>query len=103
MTATDNILGLYGEDISVGTVSGKGFLSCLDSDNATIHRQPLPAGVKNGSKYRLITNITDIAEKAVVQVSDRTFEVLRVEPVRIFGKFSHNECILRPKGVIENV
>lgn len=98
MTATDSIIGLYGEDISVGTATGKGFISCLDADNAQIHRQPLPAGVKNGSKYRLITNMGDISEGTQVCACGRIYEVLRIEPVRIFGKLSHNECILRLKG-----
>nr|DAG12560.1 MAG TPA: Minor capsid protein [Caudoviricetes sp.] len=98
MTAADSIFRLYGEDISVGTATGKGFISCLDADNAQIHRQPLAAGVKNGSKYRLITNMGNIAEGARVQVSGRIYEVLRIEPVRIFGGILHNECILRLKG-----
>ena len=98
MTATDSILRLYGEDKSVGTATGKGFISCLDADNAQIHRQPLAAGVKNGSKYRLITNMGNIAEGARVTAAGRIYEVLRIEPVRIFGRLSHNECILRLKG-----
>ena len=98
MTATDSILRLYGEDISIGTVTGKGFISCLDADNAQIHRQPLAAGVKNGSKYRLITNMGNIAEGTLVTSAGRIYEVLRIEPVRIFGRLSHNECILRLKG-----
>lgn len=98
MTATDSILRLYGEDISVGTATGKGFISCLDADNAQIHRQPLAAGVKNGSKYRLITNMGNIVEGARVTAAGRIYEVLRIEPVRIFGRLSHNECILRLKG-----
>lgn len=69
MTATNNILRLYGEDISVGTAKGKGFISCLDADNAQIHRQPLTPGVKNGSKYRLITNMEDISEGAQVKAA----------------------------------
>ena len=98
MTATDSILSLYGEDISVGTAAGKGFISCLDADNAQIHRQPLAAGVKNGSGYRLSTNMDNMAEGVQVTVAGRIYEVLRIEPVRIFGKLSHNECILRLKG-----
>ena len=98
MTATDSILSLYGEDISIGTAVGKGFISCLDADNTQIHRQPLAAGVKNGSRYRLITNMGNIAEGARVTAAGRIYEVLRIEPVRIFGKLSHNECILRLKG-----
>ena len=103
MTATNNILRLYGEDISVGTAKGKGFISCLDADNAQIHRQPLAPGVKNGSKYRLITNMAGISEGAQVQAAGRIYEVLRVEPVRIFGTLSHNECILRLKGESSDV
>ena len=73
MTATDSILSLYGEDISVGTAAGKGFISCLDADNAQIHRQPLAAGVKNGSGYRLITNMDNIAEGVQVTAAGRIY------------------------------
>lgn len=103
MTATDNILRLYGEDISVGTAKGKGFISCLDADNTQIHHEPLAPGVKNGSKFRLITNMSGISEGAWVQAEGRIYEVLRIEPVRIFGALSHNECILRLKGESEDV
>ena len=98
MTATDSILSLYGEDISVGTAAGKGFISGLGADNAQIHRQPLAAGVKNGSRYRLITNMDNIAEGVQVTAAGRIYEVLRIEPVRIFGKLSHHECTLRLNG-----
>ena len=40
----------------------------------------------------------NIAEGVQVTVAGRIYEVLRIEPVRIFGKLSHNECILRLKG-----
>lgn len=103
MIAEDSIFRLYGDDITIGDRSGKGFISCLDASDARIHRQPLPAGVKNGSRYRLITNMNNISEGERVQLADRVYEVLRIEPVRIFGRVLHNECILRLKGESGNV
>ena len=103
MTAANRILRSYGERITIGTAEGRGFISCLDADNAQIHRQPLAPGVKNGSKYRLITNMAGISEGAQVQAAGRIYEVLRIEPVRIFGTLSHNECILRLKGESSDV
>ena len=55
-------------------------------------------GVTNNSKYRLITDTEGIAEGDCVTAAGRSYIVLRVEPVRIFGAFSHNECILKLKG-----
>lgn len=103
MIAKNSIFRLYGDDIMVGARSGKGFISCLDAADAKIHRQPLPAGVKNGSRYRLITDMDNISEGELVQLADRIYEVLRIEPVRIFGRASHNECILKLKGESGNV
>ena len=40
----------------------------------------------------------NIAEGTLVTSAGRMYEVLRIEPVRIFGRLSHNECILRLKG-----
>ena len=39
-----------------------------------------------------------ITEGDSVTAAGRRYVVLRVEPVRIFGAFSHNECILKLKG-----
>lgn len=38
------------------------------------------------------------ATLAADAAAGRRYVVLRVEPVRIFGAFSHNECILKLKG-----
>ena len=40
----------------------------------------------------------NIAEGVQVTAAGRIYEVLRIEPVRIFDRLSHNECILRLKG-----
>ena len=98
MTAANRILRSYGESITVGTAEGRGFISCLDADNAQIHKDHLAPGVTNNSKYRLITDIEGIAEGDAVTAAGRRYVVLRVEPVHIFGAFSHNECMLKLKG-----
>lgn len=98
MTAANRILRSYGERITVGTAEGRGFISCLDADDAQIHKAHLTPGVTNNSKYRLITDAEDITEGDSVTAAGRRYAVLRVEPVRIFGAFSHNECILKLKG-----
>ncbi len=98
MTVTGRILHNYGEDIAVGSAEGKGFISCLDPDDAQIHKTQLAPGVTNNSKYRLITDTESIAEGDAVTAAGRSYIVLRVEPVRILGAFSHNECILKLKG-----
>ena len=55
MTAANRIPRSYGESITVGTAEGRGFISCLDADDAQIHKAHLAPGVTNNSKYRLIT------------------------------------------------
>ena len=98
MTVTGRILQSCGEDIAVGAYEGKGFISCLDSDDAQIHKTQLAPGVTNNSRYRLITDAEGIAEGDAVTAAGRSYVVLRVEPVRVLGVFSHNECILKLKG-----
>ena len=98
MTVTNRILHNYGESITVGSAESRGFISCLDADDAQIHKTHLAPGVTNNSKYRLITDAEKIAEGDRVAAAGREYVVLRVEPVRIFGAFSHNECILKLKG-----
>lgn len=102
MTAANRILQSYGESITVGTAESRGFISCLDPDDAQTHKAHLTPGVTNNSKYRLITDAEGIAEGIAegdsVTAAGRRYVVLRVEPVRIFGAFSHNECILKLKG-----
>lgn len=98
MTVTARLLHGCGERISIGDTEGRGFISCLDCDDAQIHKTQLAPGVTNNSKYRLITDTEAIAEGDAVTAAGRSYIVLRVEPVRIFGAFSHNECILKLKG-----
>lgn len=98
MTVTARLLHGCGESIRIGTAEGRGFISCLDSDDAQIHKTQLAPGVTNNSKYRLITDTEAIAEGDAVTAAGRSYIVLRVEPVRVFGAFSHNECILKLKG-----
>ena len=67
MTAANRILRSYGESITVGTAEGRGFISCLDADDAQIHKAHLAPGVTNNSKYRLITDAEGIAEGDAVR------------------------------------
>ena len=98
MTVTSRLLHNYGQALTIGATEGRGFISCLDTDDAQIHKTRLAPGVTNNSKYRLITDTEGIAEGDSVTAAGRSYVVLRVEPVRIFGAFSHNECILKLKG-----
>ena len=98
MTVTERLLHGCGEVMTIGAAEGRGFISCLDCDDAQIHKTQLAPGVTNNSKYRLITDTESIAEGDAVTAAGRSYIVLRVEPVRIFGAFSHNECILKLKG-----
>ena len=98
MTVTNRLLHNYGQSLTIGSAEGRGFISCLDPDDAQIHKTQLAPGVTNNSKYRLITDAENIAEGDLVTAAGRSYIVLRVEPVRIFGAFSHNECILKLKG-----
>ncbi len=98
MSTAGRIMHTFGETVCSGGKTGNGFLSCLDSDDARIHKLRLPSGTANRSKYRLMTDMLTIAEGDAVTVGGSSYVVLRVVPVRIFGAFSHNECIISPKG-----
>lgn len=98
MSISANVIDNYGESMTVGETAAKGFISAIDSSNDEITKIPLAAGVKNGARYRLITNAEHPEEKMSVLCDGREYEIVRVECVRIFGQFSHNECILRLKG-----
>lgn len=98
MNIAAKIMKNYGERIVVGGVSGCGILSCLDADNAAISHRHIPSGIVNGSKFRLLTDLGGISVGASATVCGREFTVVRVEPVHIFGHFSHNECVLKLKG-----
>ena len=71
MTAANRILRSYGESITIGTAEGRGFISCLDADDAQIHKAHLAPGVTNNSKYRLITDAEGIAEGDAVTAGGR--------------------------------
>lgn len=102
MSAAQLIMQNYGEKLSVGVVSGRGFIACLDPDDGASHKKRFAPGTANRSKYRLITDMQSITEGASVIYGGREYVVLRVEPVSIFGEFSHNECVLRLKGGMGN-
>lgn len=98
MSISASVIENYGEKMTVGECTAKGFISAIDEQNDEITKTPLAAGVKNGARYRLITNAAHPVEKMRVRCGGIEYEITRVEQVRIFGSFSHNECILRPKG-----
>lgn len=98
MNTAGRIMQSFGETVTSGGKTGRGFLSCLDPDDGQIHKLRLSPGVANRSKYRLMTDMPTIAEGDAVSVNGSNYVVLRVVPVHIFGSFSHNECILRMKG-----
>lgn len=102
MSTAGRIMRSFGETVASGGRSGSGFIACLDPDDAQVHKLRLPPGVANHSKYRLMTDMQTIAEGDTVTVNGADYAVLRVVPVRIFGEFSHNECILRLKGGAAN-
>lgn len=98
MSISSSVIENYGEKMTVGEANAKGFISAIDWLDDEITKTPLAAGVKNGARYRLITNAAHPAEKMRVRCGGLEYEITRVEQVRIFGSFSHNECILRLKG-----
>lgn len=98
MTSAEYIMLTYGEDVMIGNKAAKGFVSCLDSSDEQIHSRHFAPGVTNKSRYRLITAENRVRQGDEVECAGRRFVVLRVEPVRIFGEFSHNECMLCLKG-----
>lgn len=102
MILPNSIISAYGENISCGTNSFKGFLSPIDAHNAEKKHLNLPAGVANAALYLLITN-TAISENETVSAHGKSYDALRVEPIFLGGEVSHYECVLRPKGSVTNV
>ena len=96
MKISSEIIKSYGEEIFVDGISARGFISPIDIGTAPA-KLPLPNGVKNTAKYRMLTDFAGIREGACVMCNDCTYDVLRVEEVRIFGAYSHTEAILRLK------
>lgn len=101
MSISEKVIKKYGEDMTIGQTAAKGFISAVNKyspDTEAI----LPNGVKELSGYKLITDLPDLCSGMNVSCSGREYVILRVEPVRISGKFSHNECLLRLKGGTQN-
>lgn len=99
MTPVGMILHGCGDDMRLGSKRIRGVISCLDTDDGEIHALPLDAGAANDSKYILITDCRNVSEGSCLICGGREYVIMRVEPVRAFGAFSHNECVLRLKGV----
>ena len=87
--------------LTVDSAAAKGFISPINKNDSDI-RSSLAPGVKLGERYRLITDAENPVVGSTVTFAGLVYEILRVEQVRIFGSFSHNECILRLKGEREN-
>lgn len=103
MTPTGRIIRCYGEELTINGEKRRGFIDCLDVDDGQIHKTRLVPGTANLSRYRLLSDAAELAEGAAVLTGDgRSFVVLRVEPVSIFGRYSHSECVLKLKGGAEN-
>ena len=97
MSLSSQVITPYGEPVTVGAVSAKGFLSVINKSKSDAKTR-LPVGVQQEERYRLITDAAAPALNDIVTYAGRRYEVMRVEQVRIFGEFSHTECILRRKG-----
>ena len=97
MSLSSRIIEKYGESMTIGQTAAKGFISALhkNSHNAC---EVLPNGVKELYEYKLLTDLAALSEGMSVSCAGREFVILRVEPIRISGEFSHNECILVIKG-----
>lgn len=102
MTVSANVISAYGEEVSCGSQSFKGFLSPIEPKNAENKHIPCPAGVANEARYLLIT-AENVGEGETVCARSESFEVLRTEPIYFAGEVSHYECVLRPKGRLGNV
>lgn len=102
MSISSKVIQSYGEDMLVGTTQIKGFFSPINKNESTAGISLAP-GVVTERKYRLITDDKSIKMKQTVTYEGFIYDVLWVEQVKIFGSFSHNECILRLKGACEDV
>lgn len=98
MSISENVIADYGEMIEINGEPQKGFISAVNASDGDKFAMPLPAGVNNGERYRLITSALSPEVSQSVTCGGREYVILRVEPVHIFGAFSHNECIMRLKG-----
>lgn len=98
MSVSSRIIQSYGESMTVEGTAAKGFISAVEIQDPEQSRLRLPAGTKNAVRYRLITDAADISEGDSLICHSREYRILRVEPVSVFGEFSHNECIMCMKG-----
>ena len=96
MSPSSQVIETYGESITVGGSSAKGFLSVINKSKSD-PKTRLPVGVRQGERYRLITDAPEPEVGDIVAYAGKNYEIMRVEQVRIFDEFSHNECILRRK------
>lgn len=101
MSISSRVIQSYGDDMLVGAVHIKGLLSPINKND---HKAgvKLAAGVVTERKYRLITDDKSIKMRQTVTYEGFVYDVLWVEQVKIFGSFSHNECVLRLKGACED-
>lgn len=102
MMLSDYIIEAYGETVTCGGRTFKGFFSPIEPKNAENKHIPLAAGVANEARYLLITN-AQTEEKSAVSVHGESYEVLRCEPIYFAESISHYECVLRPKGSAADV
>ncbi len=97
MSLSSQVITTYGESITVGGSSAKGFLSVINKSNSD-PKTNMPVGVHQGERYRLITDALEPEVGDIIVYAGKKYEIMRVEQVCIFGEFSHNECILRRNG-----
>ena len=103
MSVSAYVIESYGESITIDGKNAKGFISAMDNLPLSEHRQHLPAGIADNAKYRLITSYKSPEEGMTVTCGERSFTIVRVEPVTIAREFSHNECIMKIEGADEDV
>ena len=101
MSISSRVIEKYGESMTVGQTHTRGFIWLIDKTR-TYETEPLPAGLKSSISYGLITSLETVERGMSVSCAGREYEILRAEPVRIRGDFSHCECLLVPKGGSED-
>ena len=101
MSISSRVIQSYGESMLLGTAQIKGFLSPVDKNDPKIAKRLAP-GVAGDRIYRLITDDETVKIRQDVTYAGYKYEIMWVEQVRIFGSFSHNECVLRLKEECSN-
>jgi len=104
MKLSHGIFERFGEDITVGGATYKGFISPVNSKKRDNVKKPTAAGVINNAEYLLLCECAlspaggeTVIHKGVSYVS------LRAEPIYYCGEVSHYEAVLRRKGGNANV